>query len=204
MPSKKKKKKAAAKAARSANAPGACEALAAPPMGRKVPSNFNADLEVASPTPSVGNSNLYPGASFPPPGVLSNDSSNPNLIPVATRRPRPSTPEEPSVAGSPQEDSSFGGQESLRTSPSQKTFSPMAPAAPLTPRDDHAGPHPSFIEVAKPYVFEQQIQACMAIIHMNDVREASMRLQGVNWIDQVRKALQLSVITYRKNVTSVC
>ncbi|KAF2101700.1 cyclin-like protein [Rhizodiscina lignyota] len=76
----------------------------------------------------------------------------------------------------------------------------MAPAMPLTPKDDLPGPHPSFIEVAKSYIFEQQIRQCMAIIHMNENREEAVRLQGVNWIDQVRKALQLPVKTFHTAV----
>lgn len=67
----------------------------------------------------------------------------------------------------------------------------MAPAAPSIARDDPPGPHPSFIEVAKPYIFEQKLQDCMKIIGMNEAKEDVVRLQGVAWIDQVRKALQL-------------
>lgn len=53
------------------------------------------------------------------------------------------------------------------------------------------GPHPSFIEVAKPYVFEQQLQKCMAAIEATEAKEDNVRLQGVTWIDNVRRALQL-------------
>lgn len=69
--------------------------------------------------------------------------------------------------------------------------SAMAPATPSMAKDDPPGPHPSFIEVAKPYIFEQKLQDCMKIIGMNEAKEDVVRLQGVAWIDQVRKALQL-------------
>ncbi len=53
------------------------------------------------------------------------------------------------------------------------------------------GPHPSFIQVAKPYVFEQKLQECMSAIGVTEAKEDTLRLQGVTWIDNVRKALQL-------------
>lgn len=54
-------------------------------------------------------------------------------------------------------------------------------------------PHPSFIQVAKPFVFEQTIQECLAAIGVDPLREESLRLQGVTWIDNVRRALHLYV-----------
>ncbi|KAL2808193.1 Fructosamine kinase-domain-containing protein [Aspergillus granulosus] len=51
--------------------------------------------------------------------------------------------------------------------------------------------HPSFIQIAKPYIFEQTIQKCIAAMEVNPLREESMRLQGVTWIDNVRRALNL-------------
>ncbi|KKA20483.1 Cyclin [Rasamsonia emersonii CBS 393.64] len=57
-------------------------------------------------------------------------------------------------------------------------------------------PHPSFIQVAKPYVFEQTIQECLAATGVDPQREDSIRIQGVTWIDNVRKALHLPVRTY--------
>ena len=53
------------------------------------------------------------------------------------------------------------------------------------------GPHPSFIQLAKPYVFEQSLQQCMTDIGATEAKEDTIRLQGVTWIDSVRKALQL-------------
>lgn len=54
-------------------------------------------------------------------------------------------------------------------------------------------PHPSFIQVAKPYVFEQTIQDCIAALGVDPLREEGLRLQGVAWIDSVRRALHLYV-----------
>lgn len=84
----------------------------------------------------------------------------------------------------------------------------MAPATPLTPREpngraatsDPPGPHPSFIEVAKPFIFEKKIRECLKIIGMNEAKEDAVRLQGVAWIDQVRKALQLPMRTFNTAV----
>lgn len=56
---------------------------------------------------------------------------------------------------------------------------------------DQPGPHPSFIQVAKPYVFEYRIQECMTAIGVSEAKEDHIRLQGIAWIDSVRKAMQL-------------
>lgn len=53
--------------------------------------------------------------------------------------------------------------------------------------------HPSFIQVAKPYIFEQTIQDCIAAMGVNPLREEALRLQGVTWIDNVRRVLHLYV-----------
>lgn len=53
------------------------------------------------------------------------------------------------------------------------------------------GPHPSYIQVAKPFVFEQKIVNQMLASGSNPQREDTYRLDGVQWIDDVRKALQL-------------
>ncbi|KAI9850715.1 MAG: RNA polymerase II C-terminal domain kinase beta subunit [Thelocarpon superellum] len=54
--------------------------------------------------------------------------------------------------------------------------------------------------VAKPYVFESTVQECMAANGANEVKEDSFRLQGVAWIDNVRRALQLPVRTFNTAV----
>lgn len=53
--------------------------------------------------------------------------------------------------------------------------------------------HPSFIQVAKPYIFEQTIQDSIHALGVNPMREESLLLQGVSWIDNVRKVLHLYV-----------
>ncbi|KAJ6127396.1 cyclin [Penicillium sp. IBT 18751x] len=60
--------------------------------------------------------------------------------------------------------------------------------------------HPSFIQVAKPYVFEQTIQDCIQAMGVNPMREENLRLQGVSWIDNVRKVLHLPVRTFNTAV----
>lgn len=68
----------------------------------------------------------------------------------------------------------------------------MAPApAPLAAPNGQPGPHPSFIEVAKPYIFQQKVEQYLAAIAMPEAKEDSIRLQGVQLIDNVRKSLQL-------------
>ncbi|KAF7173240.1 hypothetical protein CNMCM6106_007344 [Aspergillus hiratsukae] len=60
--------------------------------------------------------------------------------------------------------------------------------------------HPSFIQVAKPYIFEQTIQKCIAAMGINPLREEALRLQGVTWIDNVRRALYLPIRTFNTAV----
>ncbi|KAJ5619635.1 hypothetical protein N7510_003619 [Penicillium lagena] len=71
----------------------------------------------------------------------------------------------------------------------------LEPGAPETPAI-----HPSFIQVAKPYIFEQTIQDCIEAMGVNPMREESLRLQGVTWIDNVRKVLRLPVRTFNTAV----
>jgi hypothetical protein len=68
-------------------------------------------------------------------------------------------------------------------------YDPMAPAP--VPVVDQPGPHPSYIQVAKPFIFEQRLQSHIIATGANRAREDSIRLQGVTWIDEVRKALGL-------------
>ncbi|KAK2879562.1 hypothetical protein FQN49_000755 [Arthroderma sp. PD_2] len=55
-------------------------------------------------------------------------------------------------------------------------------------------PHPSFIQVANPYLFEKTVQDCFAATGVNSLREDNNRLQGITWIDNVRKALHFGCI----------
>jgi len=83
----------------------------------------------------------------------------------------------------------------------------MAPATPsdeTDPKTAHhnhdIGPHPSFIQVAKPYIFEQRLQQCMKATATDEAREDAVRLQGVLWIDAVRRAMQMPVKTFYQAV----
>ena len=55
----------------------------------------------------------------------------------------------------------------------------------------HVGPHPSYIEIAKPYIFEPKIKECLAAAGLSEAKDDNIRLQGVAWIDSVRKAMHL-------------
>ncbi|KAF2245640.1 cyclin-like protein [Trematosphaeria pertusa] len=81
----------------------------------------------------------------------------------------------------------------------------MAPAASPIERDhdrngERVGPHPSYIEVAKPYILQSRIQKALNELGMSDAKEDAVRLQGVTYIDQVRRALQLPVRTFNTAV----
>ncbi|KAF2109821.1 cyclin-like protein [Lophiotrema nucula] len=73
----------------------------------------------------------------------------------------------------------------------------MAPATPATPAEpEHVGPHPSYIEVAKPYMLQSAIQQCLDSTGLTEEKDSIARLQGVTWIDSVRRSLQLPVRTF--------
>lgn len=73
----------------------------------------------------------------------------------------------------------------------------MAPAASA---DDRVGPHPSYIEIAKPYILQSSIDKCLSDLNMSETKEAAVRLQGVTWIDNVRRSLQLPIRTFNTAV----
>jgi CTD kinase subunit beta len=75
----------------------------------------------------------------------------------------------------------------------------MAPVLSPTERE-RVGPHPSYIEIAKPYILQSRIQRCLAEINMLNDKDDPVRLQGVAWIDQVRRALQLPIRTFNTAV----
>ncbi|MCJ1381179.1 RNA polymerase II C-terminal domain kinase beta subunit [Xylographa soralifera] len=66
----------------------------------------------------------------------------------------------------------------------------------IATENGHVGPHPSYIQLAKPYIFEQKLQECMAATGVTEAKEDNIRLQGVAWIDSLRKALHLPVRTF--------
>ncbi|KAL4796133.1 Fructosamine kinase-domain-containing protein [Aspergillus venezuelensis] len=78
----------------------------------------------------------------------------------------------------------------FKMAPEQKPDS-KTPSGPDAAAPDAPSIHSSFIQVAKPYIFEQTIQKCMAAMGVNTLREESLRLQGVTWIDNVRRVLNL-------------
>lgn len=67
----------------------------------------------------------------------------------------------------------------------------MAPVREPDTDPDRTGPPASFIQVAKPYIFEHTIQECLKVTGVAQAREDQLRLAGVQWIDGVRKALRL-------------
>jgi len=78
----------------------------------------------------------------------------------------------------------------------QKRMSDGEPKQPI-------GPHPSFIRVSAQYQSQAAIDSKLqqpGADHnersLAEAKEASLRLQGVQWIDVVRRALQLPVRTY--------
>lgn len=77
---------------------------------------------------------------------------------------------------------SHGKDEETPPAPDSNSGQPKPPAI-----------HPSFIQVAKPYVFEQTIHGSIHAMGVNPMREETILLQGVLWIDNVRKALNLYV-----------
>lgn len=69
----------------------------------------------------------------------------------------------------------------------------MAPPPSKIHGEDPAdvGPHPSYIQVAKPYIFDQKIQDCLNAAGLSEAKDDSIRLQGIAWIESVRRALRL-------------
>lgn len=53
------------------------------------------------------------------------------------------------------------------------------------------GPHPSYIETAKPYIFETNLRESNTKAGISEAKDDSIRLQGISWIDSVRKSLHL-------------
>lgn len=77
----------------------------------------------------------------------------------------------------------------------------MAPSQSSDPAEVHQpGPHPSYIQIAKPYIFETKVQECLLAAGVTGTRDDSIRLQAVAWIDSVRRALHLPVRTYNTAV----
>ncbi len=73
----------------------------------------------------------------------------------------------------------------------QATMAPEEPAISPTSVTPHVGPHASYVQVATPYIFQDKIDEFFEPPRFNQVKEDTFRLQGVTWIDNVRKSLQL-------------
>lgn len=54
-----------------------------------------------------------------------------------------------------------------------------------------AGPHPSYVELARPFMFEERIQQCWRKARVSSAEEAKVRIQAIGWIDSVRKQMRL-------------
>lgn len=73
----------------------------------------------------------------------------------------------------------------------------IPPASPATAspttgnQPKRIGRLPDYVQVAKSYVFEQQIQKALKDNGVSQAREDTIRLAGVQWIDNVRRALKL-------------
>ncbi|KAJ9630109.1 RNA polymerase II C-terminal domain kinase beta subunit [Knufia peltigerae] len=63
-----------------------------------------------------------------------------------------------------------------------------------------SGPLSNYVQVAKAYIFEQQIQKALHDTGVSQAREDSIRLAGVLWIDNVRRVLKLPVRTFNTAV----
>ncbi|EXJ54688.1 hypothetical protein A1O7_10029 [Cladophialophora yegresii CBS 114405] len=79
------------------------------------------------------------------------------------------------------------------------------PASPPTVSSGGSAPKrpgslPNFVQVAKSYVFEQEIQDRLRQNGVSQAREDNIRLAGVQWIDNVRRALKLPVRTFNTAV----
>ena len=59
------------------------------------------------------------------------------------------------------------------------------------PDSKKVGPHPSYVEIRKEFITEAKIQEILSAARADQAREDRDRLQGVAWIDNVRKALRL-------------
>lgn len=74
---------------------------------------------------------------------------------------------------------------------SDQTIDDMAPLITANGNGDRRGPHPSYIEIAKPYIFQSAIGEALTSAGVSEARDDGIRLQGIAWIDNVRKALHL-------------
>ncbi|CZT23647.1 uncharacterized protein RCC_09361 [Ramularia collo-cygni] len=118
-------------------------------------------------TSEVGEARVDPPATTPAPGALANTDQIPNI-----------TIAPPDVMGT--------ADITMTTGESKIT-----------------GPHPSTIRVSAPYITQSAIEKRLQPLGLDaqersiaEAREDGFRLQGVTWLDNVRRALQLPIKTY--------
>jgi hypothetical protein len=105
-----------------------------------------------------------------------------------------SNPHEPPGSQPSNSPPSLGFDSSETETPLYPPYNAMSPApdsGPPAPAYRNVGPHPSFIEVARSYIFQHQIDQALAAINTSENREMATRLQGVAHIDMVRRSLNL-------------
>jgi CTD kinase subunit beta len=68
----------------------------------------------------------------------------------------------------------------------------------MVPAKRPVGPHPGLVIVCKDFVFQDEIDACLKAIGMDGPRDTTARLNGVAWLDKVRRALNMPVRTLTK------
>ena len=102
----------------------------------------------------------------------------------------------PTSTAEPHHQPAAGSTNFSKTTATSLTMAPVVAVA----ESERVGPHPSYIEIAKPYILQSRVQKCLTEIHMSDAKEDAVRLQGVAWIDQVRRALQLPIRTFNTAV----
>ncbi|KPI43241.1 CTD kinase subunit beta [Cyphellophora attinorum] len=74
--------------------------------------------------------------------------------------------------------------------------SPAVPNNPTSSISNRARRLPNHVQVADAYIFQQNIDARLESIGVTHAREDALRLAGVQWLDQVRRALKLPVRTF--------
>jgi hypothetical protein len=148
------------------------------------------------------------------------DNSNVNDIPISNarnrlrdrirspspqdsleRRPPPQLSPEPASTTDPEPEHQRGPESSPKGLPLENLLRQMAAnGAPPTPTGPaathgHQGQRirrlPNHVQIADAYMFQQTIDERLRKVGVTPAREDALRLAGVQWIDQTRKALKL-------------
>lgn len=106
--------------------------------------------------------------------------------------PLPALHDEPDLIYSSDEEGAVSRLQVLEIASDAAGARVMAPASTRDMIDPkRVGPHPSYLEIAEPYIFQSTIQQALVAASVSEAKDDSIRLQGVAWIDSVRKAVQL-------------